>query len=253
MATPKQGYYNKAGKRIPGTTTILGRFKESGGLIHWAWGIPWAGLMECRALLNLALTSPGNSTCWIDQANEFIAKPIETWNYQHVRDAAADAGTCAHEMMDDFIHGRAFDQSKYERAIVEKADPAFQAFMAWSEQAKFQVVETEVSLVSEKYQFGGTRDAILIDGRRAIGDWKTSRDIYVEMLLQLGAYGILDEEQGNTIDGGYHLLRFSKQEKPDDPVQFSHHYWSHLDKAREAFLLLRQVYDLMGDLKKLAK
>ena len=110
-----------------------------------------------------------------------------------------------------------------------------------------------MALVSRKHRFGGTRDAILINGKRSLGDWKTSNAIYAEYLCQLGAYGILDEEAGKSIDGGYHLLKFSKQEKPDDPVHFSHHYWSQLDKAKKAFLLFRELYDLMAELKKLAK
>jgi len=33
---PKSGYKNKAGQRVPGVTTIIGRFKDSGGLLYWA-------------------------------------------------------------------------------------------------------------------------------------------------------------------------------------------------------------------------
>ena len=38
MPHPKAGYRDADGKRIPGVTTIIGRFKESGGLIRWAYG-----------------------------------------------------------------------------------------------------------------------------------------------------------------------------------------------------------------------
>jgi hypothetical protein len=36
MARPKGGYRNAEGVRVPGVTTIIGRFKDSGGLINWA-------------------------------------------------------------------------------------------------------------------------------------------------------------------------------------------------------------------------
>lgn len=206
------------GKRVPGVTTILSRFKESGGLIHWAWKLGMEGK-----------------------------------DYREVRDQAADAGTIAHAMMEAHIKNAPFDASQYDLAMIERAKPAFDAFLEWATNSRFEVTETEVPLVSKAYRFGGTRDAILISGKRAIGDWKTSNSIYPEMLCQLAAYGILDEEAGNVIEGGFHLLRFSKQEKPDDPVQFTHHYWSQLDKAREAFLLMRQLYDLMADLKRFTK
>ena len=37
MARPKDGYKNNEGKRVPGVTTIIGRFKDSGALMYWAF------------------------------------------------------------------------------------------------------------------------------------------------------------------------------------------------------------------------
>ena len=31
------GKYELDGRLLPGTTTIIGKFKNSGALIHWAW------------------------------------------------------------------------------------------------------------------------------------------------------------------------------------------------------------------------
>lgn len=217
IAMPTQPYLID-GVRVPGVTTILSRFKESGGLVHWAWKLGMQGI-----------------------------------DYREVRDTAADAGTIAHDMMECWVRGRTFDPAKHDANLVAVARPAFSAFLTWAEQSKFTIAESEVPLVSKQYRFGGTRDAILIDGKRAIGDWKTSNNVYPEYLCQLGAYAILDEENGGKIEGGFHLLRFSKQEKPDDPVQFTHYYWSQLDKAKKAFLLMRELYDVMADLKRFAK
>lgn len=248
MPTPKEGYYVD-GKRVPGTTTIINSFKDSGGLIYWAWKIPFDGLTEARFYIDDLLNGKGQ----IEKCREFIQKPLSEWDYKTKRDKAADAGTCAHDMMDCHVHGRTFDASQYTPEIIKLAEPAFGAFCKWAGQVKFQICETEVALTSRKYLFGGTRDGILIDGKRALADWKTSKGVYPDMLCQLAAYGILDEEAGFGIEAGYHLLRFSKQEKPEDPVHFSHHYWSQLDKGKAAFLLMRQLYDLMKDLKGLAK
>lgn len=174
-------------------------------------------------------------------------------DYRTVRDTAADAGTIAHDMVECFVKGREFDPGVYDPKLIEMAKPAFEAFQTWAEQTRFAIEETETPLVSKVYRFGGTRDAILVAGKRAMGDWKSSNSIYPEYLCQLAAYAILDEENGGKIEGGFHLLKFSKQEKPEDPVHFSHHYWSQLDTARDAFLLMRQLYDKMNELKRLAK
>ncbi len=44
MPTPKEGYFLKDGTKVPGTTTICGAYKDSGGLIHWAWSQGKQGL-----------------------------------------------------------------------------------------------------------------------------------------------------------------------------------------------------------------
>lgn len=251
MPTPKAGYRTKDGQRIPSVTTITGAFKESGGLIHWSWKLAYEPLMEARALL-AQWDGNGGVPDPLAVVN-FLERPVESFDYREARKHAADAGTVAHRMVECHIHNWPFHPTEYAPSLVEAAQPAFDAYLDWAKQTKFTVVESEVALVSETHRFGGTRDAILVDGRRALGDWKSSNAIYPEYLCQLAAYGILDEENGATIDGGYHLLRFSKQESPDDPVHFTHHYWSHLDKAHEAFLTMRKLYALVQDLKKLAK
>lgn len=245
MPTPSKGYRLKDGTRVPGTTTITGRFKESGGLIHWANRLALEPLLKARHMA--AEGSLPELVAFLTSADP------DAWDNKKAAQKAADAGSCAHDMFDHWIRGMVWPEDKYPRHVWELAYPAWQAAVEWAKQSKFEIVETEVQLVSEKHRFGGTRDACLVNAKRCLADWKTSRDIYPEMLCQLAAYAILDEEAGNVIDGGFHLLKFSKQEKPEDPVRFQHHYWSHLDQAREAFLLMRRLYDLMADLGKIAK
>lgn len=245
MPTPKQGYRLKDGTRCPSVTTICGRFKESGGLIWWANRLALEPLLQIRSVLENGRDEAAIAA--------FLAVDPAAWDHKQAAARAADAGTIAHQMVDDFIHSREFDPSKFQPDLVEMAKPAYGAFREWADQSRLEIIETEKPLVSEQYKFGGTRDAIGLRGNRSILDWKSSNSIYPEYLLQLAAYGILDEEAGNQITGGYHLVRFSKQESPGDPVHFVHHYWDSLTKARAAFLLCRELYGLMAELEKLAK
>jgi hypothetical protein len=215
MARPKTGYKNAAGKRVCGTTTIIGRFKESGGLIHWAWDLGMQGI-----------------------------------NYRDVRDKAADSGTLAHDMIEAHLRGEEFtpDGAVDETTFVN-ARKGFDAFMEWSEQTKLEVVDTEMVLVSEEYQYGGTPDAIgYCAGKLALLDWKTSNRIYQDYLIQIAAYRQLwhenhPEDQLET----FHLLRFGKEYG-----EFSHHSFpvALVDKAWHAFVLMREMYDLDKDLKR---
>lgn len=215
MPTAKNGYYLADGKtRVPSVTTVIGRFKESGGLIHWAW---WLGK--------------------------------EGKDYRQERDNAAEAGTLAHAAVEAWIHGANFSFSG-DPEICKRAQMAFDAFLEWADQTKLRVTHTEMPLVSEKYRFGGTFDAILLGNKRAMGDWKSSNGIYGEYLIQVAAYGKLWEEHfpNEPIDGGFHLLRFDKKHG-----DFTHKWWGELDRAWDAFLHLRELYEIDKELKQRAK
>lgn len=212
MATQKAGYFLKDGTRVPSVTTVLSRFKDSGGLIHWAWSLGKEGK-----------------------------------DYREVRDKAADAGTMAHEAIEKWKKGEAINFADDD--IGKRAASAFGAFLEWTEQTQLKITHTEVPLISEKHKFGGTLDAMLIRGKRSLGDWKTSNNVYGEYIAQVGAYGILWDEThpDEPINGGYHLLRFDKEYG-----DFHHSWWAEVESAKRFFLLLREAYDLDKELKKRA-
>lgn len=215
MPTQKKGYWVE-GQRVPSVTTIISRFKDAGGLIHWAWQLGCDGK-----------------------------------DYREVRDAAASAGTIAHQLVDDYIHGRSATPLPPEATpeIMAKAQNAFAVFKEWQSQTNLVVEQTELPLVSVKYRFGGTFDAILVKGKRSMGDWKTSNNVYQDYLLQLAAYALLWEENfpDKPLEGGYHLLRFDKEH-----ADFHHHFWSELEEAKRGFILMRELYDIVASLKKRA-
>ena len=214
MATKKGGYFLKDGAtKVPSVTTILSRFKESGGLIHWAWKLGTEGK-----------------------------------DYREVRDSAAEAGTMAHEAVEKWIHGQP-TIFEGDSDVCKRAGKSFGAFLEWADQTQLKVTHTEMPLVSENHRFGGTFDALLVRGKRAMGDWKTSNRTYPEHLVQVAAYGKLWEENfpQEPIDGGFHLLRFDKEYG-----DFHHHFWAELDSAWDAFLHLRALYEIDKELKKRA-
>ena len=212
MPHPKQGYRTADGKRVPGVTTIIGKFKEAGGLMHWAWNLGMEGK-----------------------------------DYRQVRDEAASIGTYAHAMVEAWIKGEDLAMVSIPDEMRARSVNAFDLFREWADQTQLRVTETEVGLVSEKHLFGGTLDAMLVNGKRSLGDWKTSNAIYPEALFQLAAYSLLWEENrpDEPIDGGFHLMRFAK-----DTPDFTHHYWGELDEAKEGFLLMRRLYDIKATLDK---
>ena len=101
------------------------------------------------------------------------------------------------------------------------------------------------------YPFGrehGLEEAIgLIEGEPCLIDWKTSKKVYPDMLIQIASYGYLIEHGlqqehdykplGIKIKG-FHLCKFSKEHG-----DFSHHYYPELNEAWEQFKLFRQAWD----------
>jgi hypothetical protein len=217
MARPKDGYFIDK-QRVPGVTTIISRFKESGALIHWAW-----------------------------------QQGKDGKDFRETRDAAADAGTLAHDMVEADYFGVELDLSSYKPDTVTAARGAFAAYLEWKAQTKLEVCESEVSLLSKVHQFGGTLDCLLIQNKRCLADVKTSGAVYSDHLLQLAAYAILWTENfpDQPIDGGYYILRFGRQDHPNDPVRFAVHYYSDLGPSKELFLAYRAAYDLDKRLRKL--
>ena len=222
MAHPKAGYKNSAGQRVPGVTTIIGRFKDSGGLLYWAFE---QGKAAERGEIN---------------------------SLYDVRDQAAESGTLAHSMVEAYIAGEPQPvQGDTPLNVFSEALNAYKAYRTWEAQSKLKVIDQEMQLVSEQYQFGGSPDAIgEIDGQLCLVDWKTSNGVYPDYLIQLAAYKQLWEENhpDRPITGGFHLCRFAKSHG-----DFAHHYYPNLGEAWEQFTLFLRAYQIDKELKKRAK
>jgi len=218
MPHPKGGYKLKDGSKAAGVTTIIGRFKDSGGLLYWA----------------------------CEQGKAIQKGEINT--LYDKRDEAADAGTLAHSMVEAHINGRPLPDIP-DNEIGKLAQQGFESYLAWAQNNSIQIVEQEVELVSETYKYGGCLDAIGLDSqmRLCLLDWKTSNGCYPDYLIQIAAYRQLWEEANpnDPITGGYHLCRFGKEH-----ADFTHHYWNELDDAWRQFILFREAYDIDKRLKK---
>lgn len=235
MATPKNGYYIN-GKRVPGTTTVIGRFKDSGALLYWAYNQG----KEHEGLRRDGKEAPAN--------------------LYDVSQKAADIGTVVHEMVEASIKGEDHTRPLMkltELEDIEKAKSGFSAYQKWASMSGLEIVAQEVQLISPSLMFGGTPDAIgKLDGELCLIDWKTSNSVYQDYLIQLAAYKHLIEEGveiesrqplNMKITGGFHLCRFAKEHG-----DFSHHYFPDLSEAFEAFEHMRRLYEIDKTLKKRA-
>lgn len=183
MGRPATGYRLPDGTKVPGTTTITGRWKESGGLLHWAH----------------------------KRGVEHPDEPLYA-----ARDEAGSVGTFVHESWE--AHLRGTEAPEFPRSFTEKmrdqVKRSLAAAIQWKEDSNLIVTPHERPLVSVRYQFGGTPDAT-IKGRRggALGDWKTNKGgFYIDAWFQMAAYILLIEEcePETDLSDGIHLIRFGK-------------------------------------------
>jgi hypothetical protein len=234
MPTPRLGYKAADGKKIPSVTTIL-KIKDPGALINWAYRTGREhGVLEGQG-------QPAPSGLY--EGSDILA-----------------IGTCVHSMCEAWVKGDepmlVLEKALEEETVNDKATfraqaaSAYSAFEFWCKGTQLEIVDCEVQVISETHRYGGTLDFIgKLNGKLVLGDFKTSNGVWPEYLCQLAAYAkAYEETTGNKIDGGYHLLRFSKENG-----DFGHHFYPSLDDdAWPAFLHLRALYDLNEKLKKRA-
>ena len=138
---------------------------------------------------------------------------------------AGRVGTLAHKMIEEFIKGGSVILDDYTPSEISQAKTAYYGYYKWQEDNDVKFLETEMKLVSEKYGFGGTFDAVAVVNKKlVILDWKTSNAVHDEFLVQLAAYRQLIHE--NKFDyvpkiKGAILLKLDKEEKG---VYEEHHY-----------------------------
>jgi hypothetical protein len=211
MPRPKSGYTNAAGNTVPGATDITGRYKDSGALLHWAHKQGAAGL------------------------------PL----YER---SPLDIGSAVHKMCELDLIGasdREIQASLHNYLSapnhLQMAHTSFAAFRQWREQCRVRPLAQETSLVSERYQYGGTPDLVaIVNNGIGLVDFKTGKAVYNEMKVALAAHGNLWNEARPTqkLDS-FHLIVL-----PKDGGPFQHHAYGELDREWEIFRHWLAAYNL---------
>jgi hypothetical protein len=216
MPTPTKGYWLN-GKRVPSVSTILSNL---------GWGneqlMRWAANMGLQGL-----------------------------DYESERQRAADIGTCAHELIDAFLHKRTPLTDCFLPDVIEQARTPFRAFLAWNKEHRCEVLMTEKQLVSSALSYGGTPDAVVrFDRKEAVLiDFKTSTWLYPKHIIQVVAYRDLIAECLNKHIERAIILRVGR----DGEFKTLTIEGETIDQARQAFYHLLQLHKLKAPLERLTK
>jgi len=211
-----QGRYKGTdGKIIPSVTTIIG------GNLGW----------NTRILM-----------AWQNRLWEQGKDP------RQVSGEACDIGTVTHELIEHWIMG----QDNYEPdegiadSVVLDAAEGLNEYIKWSEGNKVEYLESEIRLSSEKYLFGGTADCIVeIDGEIVLVDFKTSKGVYTEHIIQLGAYKHMIEEMTDYKIDRCMVIRIAKGELEEGEERIQPHYIDNdmIELGWETFKQARDLHE----------
>lgn len=241
---PTQQYRTKDGKRVKGVTSILNVLAKP-ALLFWAY---------TQGLENFnRITEQISKECNLDDHTDMtlrdsiieILKNFEIGALYDKRDKAATAGTLGHLFVENHLKGLPDPSTEgLPEPIVKKAEGSYLAYLEWERSHKFQMVHSELPLVSEEHKFGGTIDIGAVVGEMGIVDIKTSKGIYFTMIVQVAAYGQLyNEHHPDAPIKGYHILRLGEE------GDFDHKYWPNLDDYWEVFkfcLGIQNILDKLG-------
>lgn len=181
MARPSFGYRNAAGKKVPGSTTVLKSvsFMDTDILCNWA---------------------------------AKLARQGQDW--KAARSAAGDHGTKLHELCEVRLPHELVESDRPEGVSQidwMKLKQSYEAIRKWWVKHGASVAFAEEPLVSELYQFGGTPDAVVRFENPPINwsaddlyllDFKTGGFIGAKEVAQMSSYRqLLAEVRGLDVKG----------------------------------------------------
>lgn len=176
-------------------------------------------------------------------------KGLEGIDSQKYADAAADAGSAAHYIIQCEETGVEPILSGFSPEDLELAGYAVEQFHQWKRRLALRPVLVERPLVSKKWRYGGTVDFLVyLDGELTLVDWKTSTAIYPEHFVQVSGYCALLIEHGYRIAGA-RVVRVPRRELED----FEEHTLSG-EQVKVYFAIFRHllgIYYLERDLKEI--
>ncbi len=147
----------------------------------------------------------------------------------------AGFGSTSHKLIEVLLNEGNIDMTNYD----DKYKETIETFLEWKSKHIISIEVTEQTLWSEKYNYAGTCDCIaIINGRRILCDWKTSKDIYPEYILQLGAYFVAFKElTGMELDGALIL------QMRDGKYKEQYYTKEELIEAFEVFIAAKKVFE----------
>lgn len=194
----KNHYHSLGGTPLYGVTTALGVIAKP-ALIPWASN-KCAESIKSEWKIGKAYTKK--------ERDEIIERGRHA--HKGIKQRGGVAGTDVHEVIEKWIKAKCPLPFNYEIKDLQ-TKKMFEKFIEWKLDNDVEFLLSEKNTHSEVHWFGGIVDFVcLIKGKRYVGDIKTSNGIFPEHFLQMGAYDICLQEQGEPKADGYIIVNLLK-------------------------------------------
>lgn len=234
----KEHLYTLGGKPMTGVTSVL-------QVIAKPALIQWAANEATKYVKDNATRFLGNE--WSeDERFGALGIVLEEARLAHrkKKEKAGDAGTDVHGSLEQIIKTSI---TQHEGLIPESIEALWNneqvtKFCNWARENKVKFLVSEMRVYSEAHWFAGTLDFLCeINGKRFIGDIKTSNGIYGrEYFAQCAAYRLALEEAGEAGFEGSVVIRVGKDGSFEEKYSFDY------ETDKNLFLACLQVYRCMG-------
>jgi len=185
---------------------------------------------------------------WKDLGDEFGKYTQEIFKDARVahrkkKEDAGQKGTDIHAIIEQWINDKMAGRDTFT------AHPAAQVqnFIDWATKNKVEFLASEKRLYSKKHWIAGTADFVcVIDGKKYVGDLKTSSNVYKEYFFQVAAYRMMLEEMGEKGYDGSIIVNVKKDGKfnEDKDVVLSQNYEYEL----QAFVASLTLYRIINNI-----
>lgn len=201
------------GKRATGVTTIISVLAKP-NLIQWAAN-------EAVKYMEQSIVSH------ITEDGHLIYEDIEEFRvhleeartaHTKKKEAAGTHGTDAHALVEEWIKWKMNPKGEaFQYPII------IEPFVKWAEENVDHFLFSERQMFNKELFIAGTADfgCVMKDGKKLIGDFKTSSGLYgIDYFLQCAGYKILAEAEGDAPYDGCVIVRLGKK----GPQDFDVHY-----------------------------
>ncbi|MGW6638478.1 hypothetical protein [Streptomyces cyaneofuscatus] len=222
--------------KVPGVTSVVGMLPKD-------FLTYWAAKQSAEAAVNnwdivskLCERDPAGAIDYLKSAHRRTSK------------AASDLGSTAHDYFERLARG----DNVPLRQVHADVKPHVTYFKQFLDEIQPEFLHLEETVWSDEHQYAGSFDAIAkVDGEVVCLDWKTSREVYDSVALQLSAYRYADRiilaDSGESVDVPQMTGGAVLHVRPDSwkfvPVECG-------EDVYDAFLALRRVFDWNSDGKK---